>query len=652
MKLKLNVLSQPQPGITFETLSSVKTENLTSETEITPSTKPPPVLNILRPSNIKAEIVENIPVTFDETKILKSYMMYNGESKNVEDLIVGDELMGADSKPCKILSIDKVREKSYLVTPVKGEDFIIGESEILSLTYCGNNRVVWEEGRNACKVLYFDISNKRQNTKYFLTSDWNGKEKSYEAANNYLKEIGNNNYFEIFVPEFINSARNEDFKIYKVGLDFLHTEFEIDPYIIGMWLGDGSHAAPHITSADPEIVDYFREYFADFGLIVHSNGISHGISTGKNQGYPGRNLFLNYLRNINIFKNKHIPIQFLLTSRENRLRLLAGLLDSDGSLASNCYDFIQKRERLFDGVIFLARSLGFSCYKKPCVKICTNAPGGPKAGNYFRCNISGEGLEEIPTLLNRKKAHERKQIKRAYVNGIILKYVGENEIYRIVTHTTKFLMSDFTVRHRYETTDNNDDKKVIVLKKDKITNLPYGYKKENNGIGIRIEEAIIIRRIFKEVNNGKTLKKIAVELNSENIKTRHDANFSDSTVSHIISLKEKYLGETTENEEIWPQILSDDYKKETTKKKQLKYGYMKSNGQIAIDENEAKIIRHIFNEHKNKVSYNKIATQLNSLKLKTKKGKTWTTSTINGILTKKSLGALDYPVILDKSLFA
>ena len=94
MKLKLNVISQPQAGISSGNLLSHGSDNSLVETEITPSIRPPPLLNILRPaslqvSNLQAEEIAK----FDETKILKSYMMYNGESKNVEDLVVGDELM-------------------------------------------------------------------------------------------------------------------------------------------------------------------------------------------------------------------------------------------------------------------------------------------------------------------------------------------------------------------------------------------------------------------------------------------------------------------------------------------------------------------------------------------------------------------------------
>jgi hypothetical protein len=147
---------------------------------------------------------------------------------------------------------------------------------------------------------------------------------------------------------------------------------------------------------------------------------------------------------------KNIPDIFMRNSRENRLKLLAGLLDTDGSLdKANCYDFIQKREELLDQVVFLCRSLGFSCYKVECEKTCTNAPNGPKTGTYYRCCISGEGLEQIPCLLERKKAKPRQQVKDVLVTGMKLKPIGTFTNYRLITSSPRYLMSDFTVRQSY-----------------------------------------------------------------------------------------------------------------------------------------------------------------------------------------------------------
>lgn len=94
--------------------------------------------------------------------------------------------------------------------------------------------------------------------------------------------------------------------------------------------------------------------------------------------------------------------------------------------------------------------MGFSCYKKKCKKACTNAPGGPKTGDYFRCTISGKGLEEIPNLIPRKRATPRQQIKDALVTGITLKDVGVFKNYHIYTDQKQYLLADFTVRHKHE----------------------------------------------------------------------------------------------------------------------------------------------------------------------------------------------------------
>jgi intein/homing endonuclease len=129
-----------------------------------------------------------------------------------------------------------------------------------------------------------------------------------------------------------------------------------------------------------------------------------------------------------MLNNKHIPNIYKLNSRENRLRLLAGLLDSDGyyDKEKTSFEFTQKNEKLMDDVIYLSRSLGFACYKS--VKNTTwTHKGIKKSGTAFRISITGKGIEEIPTLIPRKKAEPRKQIKDVLVTGITVEYVNEDD---------------------------------------------------------------------------------------------------------------------------------------------------------------------------------------------------------------------------------
>lgn len=60
-------------------------------------------------------------------------LMFDGTIKMVQDVQVGDLLMGPDSTPRRVLSLARGREAMYRVTPVKGDPYVVNESHILSL---------------------------------------------------------------------------------------------------------------------------------------------------------------------------------------------------------------------------------------------------------------------------------------------------------------------------------------------------------------------------------------------------------------------------------------------------------------------------------------------------------------------------------------
>jgi hypothetical protein len=154
------------------------------------------------------------------------------------------------------------------------------------------------------------------------------------------------------------------------------------------------------------------------------------------------------LRKYNLLNNKHIPHVYKCNSRDIQLELLAGLIDSDGSLCvGGGYDIIQKNETLLDDIIFLARSLGFAAYKTKCQKSCMYK-GEKKTGTYYRTTIHGEGVEYIPVKLERKKANKRKQIKNVLNTGIKVIPLEEDEYYGFqIDGNSRFLLGDFTVTH-------------------------------------------------------------------------------------------------------------------------------------------------------------------------------------------------------------
>jgi replicative DNA helicase len=322
------------------------------------------------------------------------FHMFDGSFRALKDLKVGDELMSDDSTSCTVQNILITEEETYSVTPVKGDTYFISASDTLCL-YCIPPHVCWAEADNGYKVTWFDKIELRYRGRQFHVNKFGGKENCLITAETFKDSLDKNREFSISVKKYLEMKKSsvKDIKSFKVPLSFPDRKFTFDPYFIGYWLGDGSKSGAILTIGDEDkhMVEYFAKYFKDnFDMDCTKNGISYRFKNKKVSGKRITNVLKTYLREKNILDNKHIPIEFLHSSRESRLRLLAGLIDSDGHLHGNTFDFIQKLEGLFDDVIYLCRSLGFSCYKVPCEKICTNAPGGPKTGNYFRCQKSGK----------------------------------------------------------------------------------------------------------------------------------------------------------------------------------------------------------------------------------------------------------------------
>jgi len=251
------------------------------------------------------------------TKVL----MFDGSLKNVEDVKIGDKLMGDDSKPRNILSVTSGKEQMYWVRQNKAIDYRVNESHILSL----------KRSRNEGPHKNGDILN--INVKEYL-------EKSDKFKSNY--------------------------KGYKVPVDFEEKTTKIEPYFLGLWLGDGASRKVSIYTQDSEIIDYLNAYAKKLDLqvreYIQENKCPEYSITNKKQ-VDGKTAFSlqKLLREENLLENKHIPRDYLINSQKNRLELLAGLLDSDGHYdeSANGFEITQKNENLAKQIKYLCDTLGF-----------------------------------------------------------------------------------------------------------------------------------------------------------------------------------------------------------------------------------------------------------------------------------------------------
>lgn len=129
-------------------------------------------------------------------------------------------------------------------------------------------------------------------------------------------------------------------------IDLEDKSLPIDPYILGLWLGDGLRDQGVIVSGAQDC-----EYMAQFGIVKK-----------EREGYWRITIkgLRKSLRLNGILGNKHIPIEYLLSSKQQRTALLCGLMDTDGTvdIRGNC-EFSQKKGPLAEDMFVLLRSLGY-----------------------------------------------------------------------------------------------------------------------------------------------------------------------------------------------------------------------------------------------------------------------------------------------------
>lgn len=133
----------------------------------------------------------------------------------------------------------------------------------------------------------------------------------------------------------------------------------IHPYLMGVWIGDGSRNKPQYTKPYPEIADKIRSFGYDVKLC--GNGKSYHI---KNS---------NHLFKEGVFDccspDRYIPDEYKFNSVEKRMSLFQGLCDSDGEcIHTGSIGYSTTSKRLADDVIWLARSLGCKAMLQPTIK--------------------------------------------------------------------------------------------------------------------------------------------------------------------------------------------------------------------------------------------------------------------------------------------
>jgi replicative DNA helicase len=277
--------------------------------------------------------VANAKCLAPATKVL----MYDGTWKRVENIEVGEQVMGVDSTPRQVLATAQGQEEMFAIThKIGGDTYVVNKSHILSLI------------------------------------------------------TGAGKYVNRPVTAYCAS----DFG-YRVGHELAEQSLPIDPYFLGLWLGDGGKSKAEITTIDPEVVQAVKEecpkwncsytQYLEKGHIIHAR-----MKYRQGVKHP----FLNKLKDLDLFENKHIPRQYFKGSIKQRLALIAGLLDTDGTKVVRKHEYY-----VFSNANYLL-ALGL----KELALSCGLMASFKQRGKYYYTSISGNDLSAIPCRIERKKS--------------------------------------------------------------------------------------------------------------------------------------------------------------------------------------------------------------------------------------------------------
>jgi DNA gyrase/topoisomerase IV subunit B len=430
--------------------------------------------------------------------------LWNGIIEKAKNIKIGDVLIGDDGTKRIVSKLTSGIDDMYEITNGHMDSYIVNSHHILTICFSQHKKIHWKKSNNTWRMEYFDDISK--------TIKYKSESSNYNNLLEFSKSIPDNNIFDINVQQYLSLPKSSTHYIKGIlnssVIQWGNQETDIEPYILGMWLGDGMSDGHSFASMDSELVKSWAIWLDTIGCEVchtkntpphesHSFYIRrrdssskiipvgdklHSINTcigcltsshimkacswsfekcnettectGKNvlgHNVVNMNPFKELLKKNNLFKNKHVPHSYIFNSEENRLKILAGIIDTDGCLKNQngtChYEISQckQRKHLLESFRIIAGSLGYRA------KIYDSK------GNMSTLHISGYNLEKIPVKLERKKITRDRRITNCMYHGINVNYIGKGEYCGWnIDKNERFLLGDFTITHNTRITGGKD----------------------------------------------------------------------------------------------------------------------------------------------------------------------------------------------------
>ncbi len=187
----------------------------------------------------------------------------------------------------------------------------------------------------------------------------------------------------------------------------------VDPWLLGAWLGDGSTGKGQLTVGQDDL-PYVLERLNQIGETYRVRPEPRWPDRVSYVIIPG---LVGRLRDLGVLGAKHIPDSYLLANEASRRELLAGIMDTDGTVSAHQIAVTMTKARLMDDVASLVRSLGY----KASLREFRARLNGVDAGPMYRVQFSAAQAVS-PFGMPRKSAKLRtpqNRVTRSGYNAIV-----------------------------------------------------------------------------------------------------------------------------------------------------------------------------------------------------------------------------------------
>ena len=328
--------------------------------------------------------------------------MYDGSIKKVEDVVVGDILMGDDGTQRKVLELYSGIDEMYKITLSNGDYQIVNSKH---------------------PVIY-------------KTYDWS-KCKYVEHLNT--------------APELMNMDISKGYYISKSdAVNYPYQPIIIDPYWLGLWLGDGNSTRMAVSNEDIEVLNWLENYCITNNYTYTKRFLPQSKRCYNFNISAKNSVLQDEFKRLGLQNNKHIPDCYKYNSKEVVANVIAGLIDTDGTYDSrrHCYEITQlyKRKDIIYDIKEMCEYLGLRC------SISTRfASKKVKGAGHLNYRLRIRGNYNLPVKINRKKQTNRSgyKNKRNWLDySFKVEKFGKGEYYGFtIDKNNLFLLKDYTIVH-------------------------------------------------------------------------------------------------------------------------------------------------------------------------------------------------------------